>query len=143
MGWERMKSLPSSPSRAAVGAALTCVLTLAGVAGIAACGGGGIQERVDSFRAEHVEIIDDRGVVKMDVEKQVRALEERIKTLEAALERRGHAENAPAAPGTVPAAGEIADATAPDGSMVEAGASPRRIRRLGPQAPGRPTTETF
>lgn len=130
-----MKSLPSSR----VIAALTCVVTLAGVGGIAACGGGGTQERLDTLRAEHVEIIDDKGVVKMDVEKQVHALEDRIKTLEAALERRALAESAPVAPATA----EGPDATAPDASPADAAPFPRRIRRLGPQAPGRPTTETF
>ena len=135
-----MKTLPSSPWTVA---ALTCVLTLAGVGGVTACGGGGTQERLDTLRAEHVEIIDDKGVVKMDVEKQVHALEERIKTLEAALERRAHAESAPVAPGTVPTGAEGPEAGAPDGTTVDASPFPRRIRRLGPQAPGRPTTETF
>jgi hypothetical protein len=72
-------------------AGLATVVTLIAVA---SC--GGIQERVEKLRAQHVEIVDEHDQVKMDVEKDVRALTERVTKLEAELAKLREAP--PAAP---------------------------------------------
>lgn len=51
---------------------------------IASC--QGIQERVDVMRAKKIEIIGDDDKTKMDVEAELRALRERVATLEAQLD---------------------------------------------------------
>ena len=55
------------------------------VFGIASC--QGITQNVETLRAERVEIVDDKGGVKMDVATKIRTLEDRIAKLEAALEK--------------------------------------------------------
>jgi hypothetical protein len=55
----------------------------------------GIQERVEKLRAQRVEIVDDKDQVKMDVEKELRTLNERVTRLEAELAKAKEARPAP------------------------------------------------
>ncbi len=67
------------------------------ILGIASC--QGITQNVETLRAERIEIVDDKGGVKMDVATKIRTLEERVQKLEVALEKQER-ERA-AAPATV------------------------------------------
>ena len=133
-----MKALPSSVRG---NAGLVCVVTFIA---LASC--DGIQSRVEMLRAEHLEIIDDKGTTKMDVEKQIRALEERIVKLEAAQAA------PPPAPTAVPSAsGSAAPSATPDASVAPPDAaavdplaprrSPGRQFPTAPKAP--PRTDVF
>ena len=129
-----VKFLPSSVWG---NAGLACAVTFLALASCA-----GVQERLEMLRAEHIEIIDDKGTVKMDVEKQIRALEERIAKLEAASP---HA--AAPTPTPTPSASTTADASAPTPNAADA--DPLAPPRHGParQAPAQPKgaskTEVF
>ncbi|HSO41137.1 MAG TPA: hypothetical protein VLT33_51780 [Labilithrix sp.] len=122
-----MKALLSSPwSRVGLS-------SLVALYAVASC--GGIQERLEVLRAERVEIVDERGVVKMDLEKQIRALEERVQKLETALDARRREE---AAPPRAPASAAVSAAATPtaDASVAPArGAGPAAtpgVRRAPP-----------
>lgn len=71
-----MMRLPSS-SCVAVGLGFAVAVAVAG------CNGS--QERIEVLRAGRVEIVGAKGEPKIDVEKQLRALDERVVRLEAEL----------------------------------------------------------
>ncbi len=94
--------------------------------GLAAC--DGVQQRVDVLRAKKIEIVGDDDKAKLDLETEVRALNERVATLEAKL---ATASNAPA---------PLAADAAPDAGDQSADAGPPRplspSRRSGAGDPG-------
>jgi hypothetical protein len=91
---------PSASRAAAFGALLL----------LASCQSG-TKETVETIRAQHVEIIDESGTTKMDVADRLRALEERVKQLEAENAKRD-AERGTIAPAP-PSASPDADARKP------------------------------
>lgn len=99
---------------------------------LAAC--GGINEKLETLRAERIEIVDDKGVAKLDVEKQLRALEERIERLETALARRQRESNAPPVASVTVVGAASASASAAASSPTVEAAQPRRPRTTPPKS---------
>lgn len=96
------------------------------ILGLTAC--DGVQQRVDVLRAKKIEIVDDDDRAKLDLETEVRALRERVATLEAKL---ATASNAPA---------PLTAGAPPDAGDQSADAGPPRprstSRRSGAADPG-------
>jgi len=128
----KIPSLPSSWSSAGLGSAITLVA-------VASC--AGIEQRVELLRADRVEIVDEKGIVKLDVEKQIRALEERIARLEAAAAAAAQvpAPAPPPAPAPAPAVPSEGDASTNAPGTKDA-SPPKPARRApGTTPPLRPT----
>ena len=101
----------------------------------------GTKETVHTLRAEHVEIVDDKGAPQIDVAARIRALEDRARRLEEALERRGGEgrAGAPPAPGGAPDEPESsrlrdAGATHEAGSRRPPAPEPTSPWRAGPRS---------
>ena len=65
----------------------SALFTIAAVAlgGAIACGKS--TEQIGTLRVETVEIVDDKGATKVNVGERMKQLEQRVKTLEAALDK--------------------------------------------------------
>jgi hypothetical protein len=95
--------------------------TLVALGALASC--QGITQSVETLRAERVEIVDDKGAVKVEVAAKLASLEARVQKLEAALAAQSAAkvpsEGAAGAAGALPAPN-----AAPPGAFPARSAAP-------------------
>jgi len=102
----------------------------------------GITSNVETLRAEHLEIVDKEGALQMDVAVKIKALEERVKKLEGALEsRQAVPAPPPSATATVSTPAPTTSAPPPAASSAGRAAPPKPApprSSSAPRAPGAP-----